>query len=207
MDLCEDGQLQSRPTENIFGEIGRDVVPRAGSDHALTGDPRALNNLTALEKTCQVSPYFGRVQTDIQPCMRRILAVWMFQVCKSVRLSQTERIFHMADFRYDRWLSYCNLQVCEEQKCEEEVFPQAVYYLDCYLSRCAIEKSNLQLLGAVCMFLASKMRETVHLTASKLCIYTDNSISVSDILVTLCFDLNYTLYLGLEKCRGAESGV
>lgn len=79
----------------------------------------------------------------------------------------------------DRW------QVCEEQKCQDEVFPLSMNYVDRFLSICPIRKSQLQLLGTACLLLASKLREPSPLTAEALVFYTDNSVTLDDLWVSV----------------------
>uniref|UniRef100_A0A8C1JJE8 Cyclin D2, b n=1 Tax=Cyprinus carpio TaxID=7962 RepID=A0A8C1JJE8_CYPCA len=74
------------------------------------------------------------------------------------------------------------LEVCEEEKCEEDVFPLAMNYLDRFLAAVPTRKCYLQLLGAVCLFLASKLKACQPLSARKLCMYTDNSITSQQLL-------------------------
>ncbi|XP_012874661.1 PREDICTED: G1/S-specific cyclin-D3 isoform X2 [Dipodomys ordii] len=50
-------------------------------------------------------------------------------------------------------------------------------YLDRYLSCVPTRKAQLQLLGSVCLLLASKLRETTPLTIEKLCLYTDQAVA------------------------------
>lgn len=78
--LAEHAMNMLQIKEGIY-EAQREVVNRAVSDHSVTGDTRVLQHLMAMEKTCTVSPYFGTVQRDIQPYMRRVLVEWMFRVC------------------------------------------------------------------------------------------------------------------------------
>jgi len=65
------------------------------------------------------------------------------------------------------------------------VFPLSVNLVDRFLSSVQTRKTRLQLLGCVCLFIASKLLDTVPLTADKLVMYTDFSISTDDLLV--CF--------------------
>lgn len=68
------------------------------------------------------------------------------------------------------------LEVCEEQQCEDQVFPLAVNFLDRFLCACAISRRQLQLSAAVCLLLASKIRQCHALGVDLLCFYSDHSI-------------------------------
>lgn len=59
-----------------------------------------------------------------------------------------------------------------------------MYLLDRFLSKKAVVKRHLQLLGTVCLLLASKMRLTRPLTVEKLRMYTDYSVNCQEIVVS-----------------------
>jgi cyclin D2 len=78
------------------------------------------------------------------------------------------------------------LEVCEAESGDltESAFGLAVNMFDRFMAKEArrIDVAHLQLLGCVCLFIASKVANGRVLSAEKLADYTDNSISVRDIL-------------------------
>jgi len=59
----------------------------------------------------------------------------------------------------------------------------SVIYLDHVVSVLPVRKTCLQLVACACMFIASKFRETSHLSSRILVMYTDCSITVNQLLV------------------------
>jgi len=77
------------------------------------------------------------------------------------------------------------LEVCEDQSAQPEVFCLAMNCFDRFLSRCAIGRSQLQLLGAVCLLVSWKVREHEPLPAARLVEYSDFNLTLLDIMVRL----------------------
>jgi len=92
-------------------------------------------------------------------------------------LVQTEVKPHMRKALAD-WM----LEICEEEGSQPEVFCLAVSYLDRFLSVCNIRRGQLQLLGAVCLLVAWKVREHSAITAQKLVEFTDFNVNLDDLL-------------------------
>lgn len=146
----------------------QEFIPRSFADKTILNDKRVMENLLAAEDLYTLSSdYFAN----------RFQA----DIRPNMRKTVVEWMF----------------EVCDEQRCEEEVFHLAVNYLDRYLASVKISRLEFQLVGVACMFLASKLKETVPMTAEKLVIYTDNSITLEqlvntelDILHTLKWDLS-----------------
>ncbi|XP_054719496.1 G1/S-specific cyclin-D2-like [Uloborus diversus] len=127
-------------------------LTRAYEDPVLLEDSRVFENLLVLEERYMLSSCYFK-------CLQTDLKPFMRTVVAE-------------------WMQ----EVCEEERCQDEVFPLAVNCLDRFLSLVRVDKSHLQLLGTVCLFLASKLRQSKPLTAERLCLYTDHSITVSQII-------------------------
>ena len=93
------------------------------------------------------------------------------------------------------------LEICEEQKAQPEIFILAMNYFDRFLSVCAIGQSQLQLLGAVCLLVAWKVREQNEpLQASRLVEYSDLNFFVVDIMVSKPFPLQLIMQMWIVEC-------
>ena len=78
------------------------------------------------------------------------------------------------------------LDVVRDQDSQPEVFCLAMNILDRFLSRCKILKSQLQLLGAVSILIASKIWEPEPIPGRKLIEFTDYSIMNDELKVCYC---------------------
>lgn len=66
-----------------------DITVKAQRDPNILYDNRVLQSLLTIEDSfLPQCSYFQRVQKDIQPYMRRMVAGWMHEVCGNVRINK-----------------------------------------------------------------------------------------------------------------------
>ncbi len=135
------------------------------------------------------SPCSGSIRSAEDPNLlrdERVLLNLMAQPDKGADVVDLQLVFarqpelkpHMRDI-VTGWM----LDVTEEEQCHREVFCLAVHYLDRVLQHLPVSKGQFQLLGCVCIFLASKFKESKPIQADKLVVFTDFSISLQEIMV------------------------
>jgi len=136
-------------------------ILRAYTDPVIFADDRVFRTL--LQKQAKYIPFaLPNFENDntIRPEMRREVATWMLEVCEHHQALQTHG-----------------------PNCPPEVFCLAMNYVDRFLGICStIARSQLQLLGAVCLMVAWKVREHEPLPAQKLVEYSDNTLTLDDIM-------------------------
>ncbi|XP_035431470.1 G1/S-specific cyclin-D3 [Spodoptera frugiperda] len=100
------------------GDVGR-APPAVRAHRAAAPDPvllrrRVLDNLLRTEERYAVTAnYFGTVQTEVTPHMRRLVAEWMLEVCEDQGCQ--EEVFPLAISYLDRFLSVCAVSKSQVQ--------------------------------------------------------------------------------------------
>ncbi|CAG0884049.1 unnamed protein product [Cyprideis torosa] len=128
--------------------------PRAEFDPVLMADYRVLQNMLALQHS-----YMPKC--DYFKSIQSDLEPYMRKV--------------VAD-----WM----LEVCEEQHCEDQVFSLALNFVDRFLCTTKISRQQFQLLGAVSLLTASKLRQCRSLNSQLMIYYTDYSITLEELKIS-----------------------
>jgi hypothetical protein len=93
------------------------------------------------------------------------------------------------------------LEVVHEQNSQPEVFCLAINILDRFLCHMQIHKTQLQLLGSVCVLIASKIREPCPIPGKALITYTDYSINAEELKVSNHLKKYYNLVMTADQFK------
>ena len=119
---------------------------------------------------------------------------WPIKLCSIVRLRETT---HLISIIRTKWKSHFRMKMLILW-----IIRWPFIHIDWNsCSVCKISRNELQLLGAACLLIASKGRETVTLSSAKLVIYTDNSITADQLLVRDQREFTFARLFTFEKCR------
>jgi cyclin A len=110
---------------------------------------------------------------------------------------QTEVNQQMRSILID-WLN----EVTEEFKLKAETFCLAVNFVDRYLSAITVKRNRLQLLGVVCLLIASKIHEIVPPSVDEFSYITDNTYTREEVIrmeLTVLNELRYDVSVVTAK--------
>ena len=127
---------------------------RAVPDRAILDDERVMGNMLALE---------GCYIPDLD---------WSYMRQSEIRLHMRKTVAE--------WM----LDVCVDQACQSDVFLLSTNIMDRFLGTITLRKEQFQLLGAACIFLASKMIEPRPISATALVKSTADTYDKDELLVS-----------------------
>merc|ERR1712083_428740 len=93
------------------------------------------------------------------------------------------------------------VEVAEEYKLQTETLYLAVSYIDRFLSYMSVQRAKLQLVGAACMFIASKYEEIYPPDVSEFVYITDDTYTKDNCVTDWDIDENGNkVWAGKEDC-------
>lgn len=130
--------------------------------------------------------------TDVS-VIKRMLASEARQEMQSYFDNRLQKDFNENDRRE---LAIWMRDVCLAEECQADIFPLSMQIVDKFLTFVRTKRSQLQLLGATALLLASKLRQTRQIPAKHLIYYTQDLITLNElrtwelfVLTTLKWDL------------------